>query len=165
MPVIVVMGVAGSGKSTVGRALAEALSWAFLEGDDFHPPENIARMRAGKPLTDEDRGPWLERIAEEIRTLVRQRRSAVVSCSALKADYRQRLRTACGAVTFVYLKAERRLLEERLSRRTGHFMPRSLLDSQLATLEEPDDGLTVNAARGVTRLVSDIRHALGVAMH
>lgn len=129
--VIVVMGVSGTGKSTIGRALAEALGLPFLEGDDLHPEGNVAKMARGIPLTDADRAPWLDRIAAELDEPV------VVACSALKRAYRDRLRLAAPDLVLVYLHGDRQLLASRMSQRDGHFMPTTLLDSQLATLEEP----------------------------
>ena len=134
----VVMGVAASGKSTIGEQLARALGLPFLEGDDLHPPENISRMAAGIPLTDKDRRPWLIAIAQQLRDADHAGMGLVVACSALKRSYRDLLRTAGAAhIQFVYLKASRPLLEERLAKRRSHFMPPALLDSQMATLEEP----------------------------
>jgi len=129
---VVVMGVSGTGKTTVGLALAEALDVPFVEGDDLHPPANRAKMAAGIPLTDDDRAPWLERIAAELD------RPVVVACSALKRSYRDTLRAAAPDLTLVFLHGEATLLAGRIEGRTGHFMPSSLLQSQLATLEEPD---------------------------
>jgi len=129
---VVVMGVSGTGKTTVGLALAEALDVPFVEGDDLHPPANRAKMAAGIPLTDDDRAPWLERIAAELD------RPVVVACSALKRSYRDTLRAAAPDLALVFLHGEATLLAGRIEGRTGHFMPSSLLQSQLATLEEPD---------------------------
>ena len=129
--VIVVMGVSGTGKSTTGRALAEALGLPFLEGDDLHPESNVAKMAAGIPLTDADRAPWLDLIAAELD------QPLVVACSALKRTYRDRLRRAAPDLVLVYLHGDPELLLSRMSQRDGHFMPTALLDSQLATLEEP----------------------------
>ncbi len=126
------MGVSGAGKSTVGRRLAAALGLPFLEGDDFHPPANIAAMRAGDALTDADRAPWLDRLAE---ALAGARDGAVLSCSALARAYRDRLRAATPELVFVHLDVAGDELERRLRQRRGHFMPPTLLGSQLATLE------------------------------
>ncbi|HEY0197884.1 MAG TPA: gluconokinase [Rhodanobacter sp.] len=134
---IVVMGVSGSGKSTFGSALAETLAWDFQEGDDLHPPANIDRMRAGIALDDEDRRPWLDRIAYWMHNEAGHGRHGVVSCSALKRGYRDRLRCAADDVRFVYLLVSRGDLEQRIGQRQ-HFMPASLLDSQLRDLQEPD---------------------------
>jgi len=134
----VIMGVAGSGKSLIGAKLAAALHIDFVEGDDLHPPENVQRMAAGVPLTDDNRRGWLLRIADRLHDAQRARIGLVVSCSALKRIYRDLLRSSGSAdVRFVYLAGSRELLAERLAKRRGHFMPASLLESQLATLEEP----------------------------
>lgn len=133
---LVVMGVSGSGKSTIARRLAEALGYAFLDGDDLHPPANIARMSAGVPLEDADRIPWLDAIAAWMRRELAGGRSAVVACSALKRAYRERLRQVGPAVRFVYLEVDHDELARRMRGRK-HFMPPTLLGSQLATLEEP----------------------------
>ena len=138
MTVIVVMGVSGSGKTTIGTALAEALDVEYAEADTFHPEANIAKMTAGRPLNDEDRAPWLAAIAEWIRA--HQDTGGVVTSSALKRRYRDVLRGG-GKAWFLHLHGDRALLAERMKARTGHFMPVSLLDSQLADLEplEPDE--------------------------
>jgi gluconokinase len=128
---IVVMGVSGTGKSTVGRALAETLGLPFVEGDDLHPESNVAKMAAGIPLTDADRAPWLDLIAAELD------RPVVITCSALKRSYRDRLRLAAPDLVLVYLHGAPELLASRMAQRDGHFMPTALLESQLATLEEP----------------------------
>jgi gluconokinase len=133
--IVVMMGVSGSGKSSVGAALAERMGWPFEEGDDLHPPENRAKMSAGIPLTDADRAPWLDRIADWMHG--RFGAGGVVSCSALKRAYRDRLREADPDLRFVLVDPGRAELERRLGARQGHFMPPSLLDSQLATLERP----------------------------
>ena len=137
------MGVAGSGKSTVGRLLAERLGWPFLDGDDFHPPENVEKMRQGIPLSDADRLPWLE----HLRELVSRSGSAVVACSALKESYREILSGGDPRVRFIYLRADPALLAARLEKRTGHFFARTLLDSQFAALEEPEGAITVDASQ------------------
>jgi len=140
--VIVVMGVSGCGKSTVGRVLAERLGWVFQEGDDLHPASNVAKMSAGVPLTDEDRWPWLDRVAAWIEGRLVAGESGVVACSTLKRTYRERL-SRRGGVVFAYLAVDRRTLEERLAARRAHYMPAALLASQLETLEEPgtDEGV------------------------
>lgn len=144
---LVVMGVAGSGKSTVARELRDQLGWELAEGDDFHPPDNIAKMSAGVPLTDEDRWPWLDLIAEWTAEQEAEGRSTIVTCSALRRVYRDRLRNHAGRALFVHLVGSPELLEHRLASRSGHFMPPTLLPSQLATLEplEPDEeGITLD---------------------
>jgi len=133
----VVMGVSGSGKTAIGLALARALGVEFIEGDDFHPEENVKRMASGIALTDEDRAPWLRSIAARLRAAKGADAGVVVSCSALKRSYRDLLRDEAGDVRFIFLKGARALIAERLATRSGHFMPPSLLDSQFAALEEP----------------------------
>ena len=137
MAVLVVMGVAGSGKTTIAAVLAEHLGWRLLEGDTFHPPANVAKMAAGTPLTDDDRWPWLRAIAAEIDAIRSAEQAAVVACSALKKAYRDVLIGDRPDVRLVYLRGSRNLIGERLTARKGHFMPAALLDSQFATLEEP----------------------------
>ncbi len=135
---IIVMGVSGCGKSSVGERLAEALHLAFVEGDALHPAANIEKMSKGIPLIDEDRMPWLDRIGEEMKASLEKGEGIIVSCSALKRLYRDRLRAAVGGnLFFVYLEGSRALLTKRMGERKGHFMPVSLLESQLATLEVP----------------------------
>jgi gluconokinase len=139
----VMMGVSGSGKSLIGAQLARALDVAFVEGDDLHPPENVKRMAAGIPLTDDDRHGWLVAIAARLREAKRAGIGLVISCSALKRRYRDLLRSAGDeGLRFVYLAGSRALLAERMASRRGHFMPLTLLDTQLAALEEPspDEG-------------------------
>ena len=134
---VVVMGVSGCGKSTVGRLLARSLKAEFLEGDEVHPPRNIERMVAGILLTDKDRRDWLLAIAQQLADASAGRHALVVSCSALKHRYRDTLRTAASQLAFVHIHASRELLEARLLARADHFMPGSLLDSQLQALEPP----------------------------
>ncbi|MGW1839359.1 gluconokinase [Streptomyces sp. BBFR2] len=131
--VIVVMGVAGTGKTTIGPLVARALGVTYAEGDDFHPPANIAKMSAGTPLDDADRGPWLDAIGAWAHGQAGH--GGVVSCSALKRHYRDRLRAAAPDVLFLHLTGDRALIERRMAERKGHFMPTALLDSQFATLE------------------------------
>jgi gluconokinase len=137
-PIIVVMGVSGSGKTTIAELLARRLSLRMLEGDSLHPRENIERMRAGVPLTDEDRRGWLDAIGEHIAAAAQQKRGLVVSCSALKRRYRDILRRHVPDVIFVYLRGDESTIGKRLKLRSGHFMPPALLDSQFEVLEPPD---------------------------
>jgi gluconokinase len=133
---VVVMGVSGTGKTTAGTALAERDGWAFAEGDKFHPPANVQKMSEGIPLTDEDRWPWLQAIADWIHEQETAGRNAVVACSALRRAYRDLLREGNPSVWFAHLTATEKVLTDRMQRRAGHYMPPSLLPSQLATLEE-----------------------------
>jgi gluconokinase len=160
---IVVMGVSGSGKSTVAAGLVERLGWDFAEGDDFHPPENVEKMRSGHPLTDEDRWPWLRRIADWIGEQERAGRSCIVTSSALKRSYRDLLRDGHPSVWFAYVAVDAELIRERMEHRSGHYMPVSLLDSQLATLEPLQDdepGDRVSGAGDVDTVVAAIIAAL-----
>jgi gluconokinase len=135
--IVVVMGVSGSGKTLIGSALADALGGRFVEGDQFHPPENIARMSSGMPLRDEDRWGWLDAIAIEINEAERNGETLVVACSALKRIYRDRLRLASRHLRFVYLEIGRDVAAARVAARKGHFMPASLIESQFADLQPP----------------------------
>lgn len=136
----VVMGVAGAGKTLIGSRLAAALGVEFVEGDEYHPAANVAKMAAGIPLTDDDRTAWLDALAARIASARRERRGLVVAASVLKRAYRDRFRAADPAVTFILLVAPRVVIADRLEHRSGHYMPPSLLDSQLAILEPPDAG-------------------------
>ncbi|OBJ02959.1 gluconokinase [Mycobacterium sp. 1465703.0] len=150
---VVVMGVSGSGKSTVGAALAARLGVPFVDADALHPPANIAKMTAGQPLDDDDRYPWLEKVGE---WLADHRDGAVASCSALKRKYRDQLRAHCPDVEFVHLSGSAELIGGRLAARTGHFMPAALLRSQLDTLEPlgaDEAGITVDAGRDLEAIV------------
>jgi gluconokinase len=160
--VVVTMGVAGAGKTTVGRLLARELGWTYHDADDFHPPANVEKMRRGEPLTDADRDAWLAALAGVIARHVRDGVPAVVGASALRQRHRERLRAAAPEVRFAYLKADPSVLRGRLAGRRGHFFPPSLLDSQLATLEEPAEALVVDAARPVPEVVAAIRSGLGI---
>ena len=157
--VVVVMGVSGAGKTTVGSLLARALGWEFFDADDFHPTANVAKMARGEPLDESDRGGWLERLAGLVDRLLRERRSAVLACSALRASHRIRLTDGHRAaeVRIVYLRTDPRLLRARLEARQGHFMKAALLASQLATLEEPHDALVVDSDAPPATLVERIR--------
>lgn len=152
---IVVMGVSGSGKSTVGAALAQRLRVSFADADDFHPPENIAKMTAGHPLDDDDRHPWLESIGE---WLALHGDGGVMSCSALKRKYRDQLRRHCAEVEFLHLAGSLETIGRRQASRPGHFMPASLLASQFETLEplDPDErGVTIDIDQSIDSIVED----------
>jgi gluconokinase len=156
---IVVMGVSGSGKSTVADGLAERLGWAFAEGDDFHPPENVEKMRSGQPLDDEDRWPWLRSLADWIGEHERTGESVVVTCSALKRAYRDVLCDGHPSVWFAHVTADAALIRERMEHRTGHYMPVSLLDSQLALLEPLEDdepGASISGAGEPDAVVDEL---------
>jgi gluconokinase len=158
VPVLVVMGVAGSGKSTVGRLLAERLGLTFEEGDDLHPRTNVDKMHAGIPLTDEDRWPWLDRVASWVDGRIRAGEGGVIACSALKRAYRDRI-APHGGVVFVHLVVDSPKLAHRLAHRAGHYMPSSLLASQLDALEEPgpdERALSVDASKPAEAVVEQI---------
>jgi gluconokinase len=186
--IVLVMGVCGCGKTTVGRALAQELGWRFLDADDFHPEANVAKMASGVPLTDDDRWPWFDRVVAEMRRMSAAGppqgancapsggsaaavaasvgvhpsatgMHAVVACSALKQAYRDRL-AAGGNVRVVYLKGDAATIEPRLAGRAGHFMPPSLLASQFATLEEPAEAIVVDVVQPVVAQVAAITRAL-----
>ena len=154
--VIMVMGVSGSGKSTVGRALADALGDEFLDADVYHSPANVERMREGIPLDDAARQPWLLLVRGAVLDRVRQGRSLVFACSALKAAYRHTLLDGIDDAVVVYLAVNRAVLEERLRTRHGHFMPASLLASQLADLEPPADAIVVDEGRPLPEVIDEI---------
>ncbi|QSQ11365.1 gluconokinase [Myxococcus landrumensis] len=160
--VVIVMGVSGAGKTTVGKALAQSLGWRFLDADDLHPHANVEKMAAGSPLTDEDRWPWLAAVRAELESAVAKGEDVVLASSALKQSYRAALSVDPAQTRWVYLHAPREVLAQRLSRRQGHFMPPSLLESQLATLEVPDDALSVDVTPPPDRVVRNIREGLGV---
>ncbi|MGC6425975.1 MAG: gluconokinase [Akkermansiaceae bacterium] len=148
--VFVIMGVSGSGKSTIGGQLAEAIGGRFFDGDDFHPPENVAKMASGSPLDDEDRRGWLEKLAELIEAADQH---TVIACSALKQSYREVL----AGAEFIFLNGPRAVIESRLQKRKDHYMPPSLLDSQLADLEPPEQALVIDLCKTPEELVCKIR--------
>ncbi len=153
------MGVTGCGKTTVGKLLADQLGWEFYDADDFHPPQNVEKMRSGIPLNDEDRIPWLEALANLIHQTGPEC-GFVLACSALKHDYRKLLRVGLKPVQFVYLKGTSDLIRERLEARRGHYMNPKLLRSQFDTLEEPKDALYVDIAPEPEEIVASIRSGL-----
>jgi gluconokinase len=160
--IVLLMGPAGSGKTTVGKLLAHHISWDFADGDDFHPAANIEKMSRGVPLTDADRIPWLNSVREMMSQWQAQGRSVVLACSALKRSYRELL-AINAEVKLVYLKGTRELLRERLRSRKGHYAGEQLLASQLKDLEEPADGITIDPAGSPEQIVAEIRKRLSLA--
>lgn len=161
--IVLVMGVSGSGKSTIGGLLASRLGARFMEGDDFHPSENIAKMSLGLPLDDEDRAPWLARMAAELEAAAHAGESVVLACSALKRDYRARLLGRSPGSVLVWLDGEEAVIAERLRGRSGHFMPPALLQSQLETLEPPSTAIRVAVDRHPADIVLEVLAALTAA--
>ncbi len=162
---LIVMGVSGSGKSTIADKLAERLGWRYEDGDKFHPASNVAKMKAGHPLTDKDRWPWLRAIADEIDRACKVGERVVIACSALKRAYRDVLVHGRSDVRIVFLKGAQSLIAARLAQRKGHFMPAGLLESQFATLEPPADSenpVTVSIDASVETIVDNIVHQLGM---
>jgi carbohydrate kinase (thermoresistant glucokinase family) len=162
---IIVMGVSGSGKSTIGALLAEALGWPFADADGFHPAANIAKMAAGQPLTDEDRWPWLDAIAAHIGASRTAGQPVVVACSALRRAYRERLRAGHGDLIFLHLAGAPEVIATRQAARQGHFMPPSLMASQFATLEDPAaeaDAVTVSVSASPHEVVAAALDQLSV---
>ena len=157
--IVVLMGVSGSGKSTIGAALAAALGWRLIDADDLHPPQNVARMAAGIPLTDDDRWPWLDRIVDALRRATAEGTNVVLACSALKQRYRDRLAQA-GDVHFVHLRGDPQTISARLATRHHRYMPAALLESQFATLEAPGDAIDVDITMSVDAQVAAIIEAL-----
>jgi gluconokinase len=163
--IVILFGVSGAGKTTVGELLAQELGWRFVEADDFHPSANIEKMRSGRPLSDEDRWPWLERLREEIQRLIAAGENAVLACSALKRVYRDRLRVS-DEVQFVLLRGDYPLIENQLRSRRGHFMDPALLQSQFDALEEPQPNekvSTVQLGRAPPAIVNEIVTRLSLA--
>ena len=163
--IVIVFGVSGAGKTTIGKLLAKRLGWRFLEADDFHPRGNIEKMRDGLPLTDEDRWPWLKLLREQIERSLAADENAVLACSALKRRYRERLRVSDN-VKFVLLRGAYALVEKQLHSRRGHFMNLDLLQSQFADLEEPEsdeDAVTIELGRTPEELVEEIKARLSSA--
>ena len=155
--IVVVMGVSGAGKSLLGGRLAQRLAWRFIDADEHHPRENVAKMASGTPLTDEDRWPWLDRL----NALLRQETDAVLACSALKEVYRHRLAAGISNFKVIYLKGERELIRARLAQRQHRYMPASLLDSQFATLEPPAQAIEIDISADAEACVGSMLSALG----
>lgn len=160
--IILVMGVSGSGKSTIGKMLAEKLKWQFQDADDFHSQDNIEKMKRGIPLTDKDRTPWLHTIQQAIKNWLEEKRNVVLACSALKESYREELCYSHEQVHFVYLEGSYELVKDRIRNRKDHFMNESLLKSQFETLEEPVEGIHVNIAHSPEAIVNEIVSRLDI---
>lgn len=163
--IVIIFGVSGAGKTTVGKLLAREIGWRFIEADDFHPTANIEKMRSGRPLTDGDRWPWLERLQQQIEQLLSARENAVLACSALKRAYRDRLHVN-DEVKFVFLRGNYALIEKELRSRHGHFMDANLLQSQFDDLEEPqpdENVLTIELGGTPKEIVEEIEAKLHLA--
>ena len=159
--IVLLMGVAGSGKTTVGQLLSRELGWAFADADDFHPAANVEKMRRGIPLTDEDRAPWLDALRQLLVGLISEEKNGVLACSALKQSYRDAL--AVGPeVKIVYLKGSPALLRERVVSRHGHYMKAGMLESQFRALEEPKDAITVDVSASAEKVAAEVRKRLGL---
>lgn len=160
--IVIVMGVVGSGKTTVGQLLAEKLGWKFADADDFHSSVNVEKIRRGIPLSDEDRGPWLKSLRSAIEGWISQKKSVVLACSALKRSYRLELDVG-PEVRFVYLNGSAALIAQRLRSRHGHFADGKILASQMADLEEPEGAVVIDISATPAQIVSEIREKLGLA--
>lgn len=159
--IVVLMGVSGAGKTTVGNALAASLGWDFLDGDDWHPPANVAKMAAGQPLEDDDRWPWLDRLNAELRSRAARGQSAVLACSALKERYRERLTRGLARVELVFLHGSFEVIRDRLATRQHRYMPAALLESQFSALEPPQRAIRVDVSLAPERCVEVISASLG----
>lgn len=162
---VVLMGVAGSGKTAVGMQVAQKLGWLFLDADNFHPPANIEKMKHGIPLNDEDRAPWLRRLHDELQQQIDNGRSVILACSALKESYRKVLSDETTPPKFVYLDVDPETIQNRLQHRTAHFFPKELMESQFAALEKPKDAIIVDARKSLAEVVDQVVQALEVSPH
>jgi len=154
------MGVAASGKTAVGKRVAQKFNWIFLDADDFHPPANIEKMKHGIPLNDQDRAPWLQRLHDELQHQLAEGHSVILACSALKESYRSVLRDEAIPPKFVYLDVDPETIRDRLQHRTAHFFPKELMESQFATLEKPKDAIIIDARKPLAEVVDLVIHAL-----
>jgi carbohydrate kinase (thermoresistant glucokinase family) len=157
---VILMGVAGSGKTAVGTQTAARLHWLFLDADNFHPPANIEKMKHGIPLNDADRVPWLQRLHDELQHQTNAGRSVILACSALKESYRKILRDEALQPTFVYLDVDPETISARLSQRAAHFFPKALMDSQFAALEKPKDAVVIDARKPLDEVVDAVAQLL-----
>lgn len=157
---VILMGVAGSGKTAVGKGVATRLNWLFLDADDFHPAANIEKMKHGIPLNDQDRMPWLRALRDELRRLLAEGRSAILACSALKESYRQLLSDEVFAMSFVLLDVDQETIRERLKHRSAHFFPKELMDSQFAALEKPKDAIIIDARKPLDEVIDRVVQAV-----
>jgi gluconokinase len=157
---VVLMGVAGSGKTAVGMQVAQKLDWIFLDADNFHPPANIEKMKHGIPLNDQDRAPWLQRLHDELQNQMAEGHSVILACSALKESYRNVLRDEVTPPTFVYLDVDPQTIRDRLQHRTAHFFPKELMESQFAALEKPKDAIIIDARKPLEEVVEHVIEAL-----
>jgi carbohydrate kinase (thermoresistant glucokinase family) len=157
---VILMGVAGSGKTAVGKAVTTRLNWLFLDADDFHPAANIEKMKHGIPLNDQDRIPWLQALRDELRRLLAEGRSAILACSALKESYRQLLSDDVAAIRFVLLDVDQETIRQRLQHRSAHFFPKELMDSQFAALEKPKDAIIIDARKPLNEVIDRVLEAV-----
>jgi gluconokinase len=158
---VILMGVAGSGKTAVGKNVAGKLNWTFLDADSFHPAANIEKMKHGIPLNDDDRVPWLQRLHDELQHQLAEGHSVILACSALKEAYRNTLRDHVSPLTFVHLDVDAETIRNRLQHRSAHFFPKELMESQFATLEKPKDAIIVDARKPLDAVVDQVIHSLG----
>ena len=159
---IIITGVSGVGKTTIGKLLSENMGWTFYEGDDYHTDVNLAKMRNGTPLTDDDRWPWLDALRTKNSEIVLHEKDAVLSCSALKESYRTRLGSGLKDIVFVYLRGDYQLVRNRITKRVGHFMSANLIASQYSDLEEPQDTIVVDAALEPMAIINYLKRALSL---
>ena len=154
------MGVAGSGKTAVGKGVATRLNWVFLDADDFHPAANIEKMKQGIPLNDQDRIPWLRALRDELTRLLGEGRSVILACSALKEAYRQLLSDDMAAMSFVLLDVDQETIRQRLQHRSAHFFPKELMDSQFAALEHPKEAIIIDARKPLDEVIDRVIKAI-----
>jgi carbohydrate kinase (thermoresistant glucokinase family) len=157
---VILMGVAGSGKTAVGKGVETRLNWLFLDADDFHPAANIEKMKQGIPLNDQDRIPWLRALRNELTRLLGEGRSVILACSALKESYRQLLSDDMAAMSFVLLDVDQETIRQRLQHRSAHFFPKELMDSQFAALEQPKEAIIIDARKPLDEVIDQVIKAI-----